>query len=160
MARTWFQRSIWSIGAVIGCTAIPTAALAGSLIEGIWLTAEKSEMTIAPCAEGHCGYITKIVVPQHIIDQYGDELEAIGTNFTDYMNKDPALRNRPIQGLQILTLRQAADPWHYEGEVYNPQDGNTYAGFIEVVDQDRIKLKGCAMMVLCQEQLWTRVPTQ
>lgn len=160
MAQSRLQRSLWSIGALLAGAALSTAALAGSLIEGVWLTAEKSEMTIAPCAEGHCGYITKIVVPQHIIDQYGDELEAIGTNFTDYMNKDPALRNRPIQGLQILTLRQGADPWHYEGEVYNPQDGNTYAGFIEVVDQDRIKLKGCAMMVLCQEQLWTRVPSQ
>lgn len=160
MAQTWLQRSLWSIGALLVGAALSTAAQAGSLIEGVWLTAEKSEMTIAPCAEGHCGYITKIVVPQHIIDQYGDELEAIGTDFTDHMNKDPALRNRPIQGLQILTLRQGGDPWHYEGEVYNPQDGNTYAGFIEVVDQDRIKLKGCAMMVLCQEQLWTRVPSQ
>jgi len=149
------------VGAALLASAMTAGpALAGSLIEGTWLTAEDSEMTIAPCAEGHCGYITKIVVPRHIIEKYGDELEAIGTNFVDYNNKDPALRNRPIQGLQILTLRQGGDPWHYEGEVYNPEDGNIYAGFIEVLDQDRIKLKGCALMVLCQEQVWTRVPTQ
>jgi uncharacterized protein (DUF2147 family) len=159
MAKRFFSMSLFG-GALLAGAAMSTAAQAGSLIEGVWLTVEKSEMTIAPCPEGHCGYITKIVVPKHIIERYGDELQAIGTNFFDYNNKNPSLRDRPIQGLQILTLRQGADPWHYEGEVYNPEDGNTYAGFIEVVDQDRIKLKGCAYMVLCQEQIWTRVSAQ
>lgn len=136
----------------------PALAQSGSLIEGVWLTTEKSEMTFAPCVEGFCGYITKIVVPQHIIDKYGEELEAIGTNYTDAMNPDPALRNRPIQNLRILTLRQGADAWHFEGEIYNPEDGQTYAGFIEMLGPDQLKLKGCAMVVLCAEQVWTRVP--
>ena len=114
-------------------------------------------MTIAPCVEGFCGYITKIVVPQRLIDQYGAEIAARDANYTDEMNPDPNLRGRPIQDLQILTLRQTGER-NYEGEVYNPEDGQTYAGYIEVLGPDEIKMKGCTMMVLCAEQIWVRVP--
>ena len=114
-------------------------------------------MTIARCVEGYCGYISKIVVPDHIIAKYGDDLKAIGTNYTDYNNKDPRLRDRPIQDLQILTLRRGSDPRLYEGEIYNPEDGNVYAGSVQVLGPNRIKLKGCVLYVLCQEQEWRRV---
>lgn len=136
-----------------------TAAVAQptTLIEGVWLTNTKSEMTIEACAEGYCGYISKIVVPDHIVAKYGDDLEAIGDNFTDYNNKDPNLRDRPIQGLRILTLRPGNNPWYFEGEIYNPEDGNVYTGSVEVLGADNIKLKGCVLYVLCQEQEWTRV---
>ena len=60
-------------------------------------------------------------------------------------------------GLQILTLKATDNPWHFTGDIYNPQDGNTYSGEISVKDADSIILKGCALYVLCQEQVWTRV---
>jgi len=155
--KQWLGR----IGALGFAAMFPmaTAAIAdpAALIEGVWLTDAKSEMTIAPCAEGYCGYISKIVVPDHIAAQYGEDLKAIGTNFTDYNNKDPKLRDRPIQGLQILTLRAGSNPWYFEGEIYNPEDGNVYSGSVEVLGADSIKLKGCVVYVLCQEQQWTRV---
>lgn len=144
------------IFAVLQMTAAVHADPA-ALIEGVWLTNTKSEMTIAPCAEGYCGYISKIVVPDHIVAKYGDELKAVGTNFTDYNNKDPNLRDRPIQGLQILTLRPGGNPWYFEGEIYNPEDGNVYSGSVEVLGADSLRLKGCVLYVLCQEQQWTRV---
>lgn len=132
------------------------AAQAGSLIEGTWLTPAQSEMTISACVEGYCGYISKIVITDEIRARYGDAVDSVDT-YTDAMNKDPRLRSRPVQGLRILTLRQAGDPWHFEGEIYNPEDGNTYAGYLEVTGPDTMKLKGCAMMVLCQEQEWVRI---
>src|SRR5690606_9641239 len=105
----WSMRKRSGRAGAIGLVAVlqlgGAAVAAEALIEGTWLTATKSEMTIAPCAEGYCGYISKIVVPDHIRTRYGADLEAIGTNFTDYNNKDPALRGRPIQGLNILTLK-------------------------------------------------------
>jgi uncharacterized protein (DUF2147 family) len=140
-----------------GPAAAQSAAAPAALIEGVWLTDSKSEMTIARCVEGFCGYISKIVVPDEIVAQYGDQLAAIDT-FTDYNNKDPALRDRPIQGLQILTLRGGGNPWYFEGEIYNPEDGNVYSGSVEVTGADSLKLKGCVLYVLCQEQVWTRVP--
>lgn len=132
------------------------SAHAMSLIEGTWLTPTEQEMTIAQCVEGHCGYISKIVITDQIRAKYGNDVDSLSV-YTDFNNKDPGLRDRPIHGLQILTLRQAGDAMHFEGEIYNPEDGNTYAGYIEVVDANRLKLKGCAMMFLCQEQMWERV---
>lgn len=127
-----------------------------SIIEGTWLTPQASEMTINACVEGFCGYISKIVINDAIRAKYGDAVDSVDT-YTDYNNKDPSLRNRPIQGLKILTLRPGADPWHFEGEIYNPEDGNTYAGFLEVTGPDTMKLTGCALIVICLDQEWTRV---
>lgn len=132
-------------------------AQAPSTVEGTWLTADGSEITIIGCPQGYCGMISKIVVPDHVRQKYGNDLAAIGANYTDMMNKDPALRNRPIQGLQILTLQPTASPWRFDGQVYHPEHGNHYGGSVEVIGPDRIKLKGCALYVICLEQEWQRV---
>lgn len=133
-----------------------TPANAASLIEGTWLTPQQSEMTVSVCVEGFCGYISKIVITDETRAKYGAQVDAV-TVYTDYNNKDESLRDRPIEGLQILTLRPGADALHFEGEIYNPEDGNTYMGFLEVTGPDTMVLKGCAMMILCQEQVWTRL---
>jgi uncharacterized protein (DUF2147 family) len=157
MAKWLGRTGALGVAAILQLAAAAAEEAPAAIIEGVWLTTEKSEMTIARCVEGYCGYISKIVVPDDIIAKYGDDLKAIGTNFTDYNNKNPALRDRPIQGLQILTLRPGNNPWLFEGEIYNPQDGNVYAGSVEVMGADNIRLKGCVLYVLCQEQEWTRV---
>ena len=151
--------------AKIGMTAalaagllISTSAFAGALVEGTWLTPDQAEMTIEECEQGLCGTLSKIVITQAHVQQYGVDASAIDIeSITDVMNKDPAMRERPMLGLQILTLRATDNPWHFTGDIYNPQDGNTYSGEISVKDADSIVLKGCALYVLCQEQVWTRV---
>ncbi|WP_417309340.1 DUF2147 domain-containing protein, partial [Devosia sp.] len=113
-----------------------------------------TEMTIAPCPAGYCGYISKIVVPE----EYGDAVGSLAVeDYVDVNNSDPALRNRPIQGLQILTLGPTGSPSTFEGTIYNPEDGNTYSGAIEIISADRVRLKGCMFKVLCQEEDWTRI---
>lgn len=151
-----------AVGLVFGL-ALPVlaagAAMAESPIEGTWVTALRSEITILPCPEGFCGFITKVVVPEHIlkanegagIDQMDEE------DFFDANNKDPALRTRPIMGLQILTLRAAQKPLVYDGEIYNPEDGNTYSGYMEVLSTDAVRLNGCVLFnVLCRGEDWVR----
>lgn len=139
--------------ALLGFAAMP--AQAQSAIEGVWLTPQQSEMTINACVEGFCGYISKIVITDEIRAKYGAAVDAV-TVYTDYNNKDPALKDRPIQGLKILTLRQT-DAAHYQGEIYNPEDGETYEGFLTVTGSNSLVLKGCAMKVFCAEQVWQRV---
>ena len=127
-------------------------------VEGVWLTTEQSELTIQACPEGYCGYITKIVVPEEIMAKYGAEIEKMDpASFYDGNNKDPALRSRPMQDLQILTLTPTNNPWFFDGKIYNPQDGNIYDGSVEILGADLIRLKGCVLYVLCQEQDWQRV---
>jgi uncharacterized protein (DUF2147 family) len=141
---------------LVGTLAASSAAQTASVIEGRWLTPTQQEMTIAACVEGHCGYISRVVVTEEMRAKYGDRVDSVAV-YKDANNRDPELRNRPIEGLQILTLRRGSDDRHFEGEIYNPEDGNTYNGYLEVVDADTLKLRGCAVMFLCKEQLWERV---
>ncbi|MEO6395387.1 MAG: DUF2147 domain-containing protein [Devosia sp.] len=148
-----------AIGAVLALSvSLPVSAAGPVIIEGVWLTEKKSEMTIAPCPAGWCGYITKIVVPPEIKEKYGDDLAAIGDNYTDAMNPDPALRDRPILGLQILTLTATGRGKVFDGKIYNPENGKTYEGKLEVVNDNRVTLKGCVMFgMICQGEDWTRI---
>lgn len=144
-------------GAALAQEAAPAPA---SIIEGTWQTRSKSEITIVPCGAGFCGRITRIVVPQEYIDKYGTELAQLNGNYFDYNNKDPALRNRPIQDMQILQMRPGRDPWVFDGEIYNPEDGNVYSGYIQVIDGDHIRLNGCVLYnTICQGEDWVRIPT-
>jgi len=151
------------LGATIpGAMAAQPAAMPapGSVIEGVWLTQAKSEITVTPCAEDYCGNISKVVVPENIYKQNKKIIDSIGaSNFTDEMNKDPKLRSRPIMGLQILTLHRSDKPQIFNGEIYNPQDGNTYSGYVEVLSPNKIRLNGCILYnLLCKGEDWTRVP--
>lgn len=152
------MNKVWLSGAIAGAMILAGASAAGAQqapIEGVWVTEQESEMTISSCIEGFCGYISKIVITDEIRAKYGSEVDAI-SNYTDYNNPDEGLRDRPIQGLQILTLLEVSANRVYEGEIYNPEDGNTYSGELTVVDENTIKLKGCAFFVMCQEQIWRR----
>lgn len=128
-------------------------------VEGVWETAAKSKVTIVLCPEGYCGYLTEIVVPDEIKEQYGEDALAAVSTFTDELNKDPALRGRPILGMQILTLRPGDKPTVFDGEIYNPQDGNTYSGYVEMANADKLRLNGCILYnVICRGEDWVRVP--
>lgn len=150
---------ISGVAALAAGLMVSTGASADALVEGTWLTPDQAEMTIQECEPNVlCGTLSKIVITQAHVQQYGVDPSAIDINaITDVMNKDPAMRDRPMLGLQILTLKATSNPWHFTGDIYNPQDGNTYSGEISVKDADSIVLKGCALYVLCQEQVWTRV---
>ena len=82
--------------------------------------------------------------------------------FTDIRNKDPELRNRPMLGLQILTLLPSTKPNIYDGEIYNPEDGNTYSGYVEMTGADVARLNGCVLFnVICRGEDWYRAaPTE
>jgi uncharacterized protein (DUF2147 family) len=149
-----------AVQAAAAAPAVSSAPAAGSAIEGVWLTAAKSEITVAPCPDDYCGAITKIVVPDDLYQQNKAAIDAMGaTSFKDQMNKDPALRSRPILGLTILKLHPGDKPQIYDGEIYNPQDGNTYSGYIEVLGPNKIRLNGCILYnIICKGEDWTRVP--
>lgn len=150
--------TISSVGVALGQTA-GTAAV--SPIEGVWRTQLLSEVTIAACEQGYCGSLSRIVVPEGMLD--GAEAEAAAgmapEDFFDYRNEDPALRNRPMLGLQILTLWPGKAPHVFDGEIYNPEDGKAYSGYIEMIGPDTLRLNGCVLFnVVCRGEDWSRVP--
>src|SRR5688572_14585519 len=92
-------RGEWSMTfAKIGMTAAlaaglltSTSAFADALVEGTWLTPDQAEMTIEECEQGLCGTLSKIVITQAHVQQYGVDASAIDIeSITDVMNKDPA----------------------------------------------------------------------
>jgi uncharacterized protein (DUF2147 family) len=136
--------------------AVPT-----SPIEGVWRTQLQSEVTIAVCELGFCGFLTRIVVPSEGLS--AEEAAAAANmstdEFFDYRNEDHALRNRPMQDLHLLTLRPGNKPSIFDGEIYNPEDGKTYSGYVEVTGPETMRLTGCVLYnVICRGEDWVRVP--
>ena len=165
MKTSKFSKRIRTCG-LIASTLLAFGAAAQEIvvpldpIEGTWQTKLLSEVTISACPEGFCGYLSRIVVPGEGLT--AEEAEAAATmdpaDFFDMRNKDPALRNRPMQGLQLLTLIRSDKPNIYDGAIYNPQDGNTYSGYVEMVSPELLRLNGCVLYnIICQGQDWVRV---
>ncbi len=146
----------WIAGALALGLGAASPALAQSGIEGVWLTPYAAEMTVAPCGAGFCGTLSRVAVSAEDLANFPDELSAM-QSFLDDKNREASLRQRPILGLEILRVSPTGNPAVFEGEVYNPSDGNTYSGSLSVNGPLQVTLKGCALIVFCQEQVWQRL---
>jgi uncharacterized protein (DUF2147 family) len=139
----------------------PSSAQSPAPVEGVWLTQAKSEITIFACPDGYCGFISKVVVPDHVLNGTDGAIVAAlePSAFVDAKNKDPQLRNRPILGMQILTLKPGSNSQVMDGEIYNPEDGNTYSGYMEIKGPNLLRLNGCVLFnVVCKGEDWARAP--
>jgi uncharacterized protein (DUF2147 family) len=74
----------------------------------------------------------------------------------DENNPDAAKRNRPIMGLQLLLGMKPASDGRWEGDVYNPENGKTYASRMWLKSDDTLRIEGCVLGFLCGGQDWTR----
>jgi uncharacterized protein (DUF2147 family) len=74
----------------------------------------------------------------------------------DRKNKDARLRGRRMAGLDLLSGLEA-DGRGWRGRLYNPEDGETYAGTMRLAAPGRLKVQGCVLYLLCRSQTWTRV---
>lgn len=134
------------------------SAFAQSTIEGVWRTQQGTEVTIAPCGNAFCGYITSVVVPDEIMAANREALASMDpSEYFDANNEDPSLRSRPILGLEILRLR-GRNPERLEGTIYNPEDGKTYEGTFELTGDDSAILTGCGLFgMICRDERWERI---
>ncbi len=126
---------------------------------GVWLTTIDTQITIKKCKTGYCGYISKVTIRKELYEENKQAIDAVGIqNAYDYFNKDPALRSRRLLGLQILNLPKKESENIYSGEVYNPEDGKTYKGKIEQIDNNTIRLSGCVFLgLICLSEDWKRL---
>ena len=56
----------------------------------------------------------------------------------------------------ILGLRPGEDG-RFSGQIYNGDNGKSYAVTIWSEEPSQLSVKGCLLAVLCQTQTWTRV---
>lgn len=131
-------------------TAFPAAsAEARSDLAGRWATEGfGSIVEVRPCAAAPaemCGRIVWLWAPSP-----GGRLRV------DQHNPDPALRTRPLVGVEIIRgLRPAGAGAWTGGRLYNPDDGRTYTGAVRLSD-GQLELRGCALNIVCKSQTWRR----
>ena len=115
-------------------------------IDGVWLSPSRSaHVQITHCGELLCGKVISATQPK------------TNPNFLDVHNKNPALRTRRVIGQMLLEGFSGGPTEWTGGHLYNPGDGNTYNGKLTLVDENHLKLTGCALWVLCKSQVWTRL---
>jgi uncharacterized protein (DUF2147 family) len=119
---------------------IATPAFAASP-KGDWLVEDKSAIIrIDSCGSALCGTV--------VWTKKQGEL--------DENNPDPAKRNRPIMGLQLLLGMKPGSDGRWDGDIYNPENGKTYTSRMWLKSDDMIRVEGCVLGFLCGGQDWTR----
>ncbi|MFZ0763382.1 DUF2147 domain-containing protein [Bradyrhizobium sp.] len=115
--------------------------------DGIWLTqAGDAKIRISRCGAGICGVIVWLKEP---IDP------ATGKPQVDDKNPNPALAKRPIIGLSLFSRMRSTGPHQWSGQIYNADDGKTYASKVSVTGPATLKVEGC-VGALCGSEDWSR----
>jgi uncharacterized protein (DUF2147 family) len=135
--------------AVILAIAIGLGSSSLALAEdpiGVWaMDNGKVTVKVSPCGDKLCGRIVALKKP---LDKHGNPK-------VDKDNPDPALRKRPVVGLTLFRDMKAAGNNRWEGQIYVPDDGNTYNAVV-YVSGDVLQVKGC-VVVFCRSKKFIRI---
>ena len=127
---------------------IAASAAAHASPVGLWRAKDGAQIRVAPCGKQKlCGFIT---TTSQRIDP------ATGKPPVDKNNPDPAKRNRPLAGVELLIGMAPSGPGVWSGRLYNDDDGKTYDGKLKELGPKEIRIEGCAG-ALCGGQELTRV---
>jgi uncharacterized protein (DUF2147 family) len=127
--------------------AASTNAQAGGEPSGIWLTqAGDAKVRVSKCGGAICGVVVWLRDPIN---------PATGKPEVDDKNPNPALAKRPMIGLPLFSGMQPSGPDKWSGQIYNADDGGSYASNISVLGPDTLKVEGC-VGALCGGENWTR----
>ena len=114
---------------------------------GVWLTqAGDAKVKVSKCGGGICGVIVWLREP---IDP------ATGKPAVDDKNPNPALARRPMIGLPLFLGMHPVGPERWTGQIYNADDGSTYASSVTVTGADALRVEGC-VGALCGGETWSR----
>jgi uncharacterized protein (DUF2147 family) len=132
------------LAALLGATVAHAESADAS---GTWLTqAGDARVKISKCGGGICGVVVWLKEPYDT---------ATGQPATDSKNPNPSLARRPIIGLPLFSGMQPSGPNKWSGQIYNADDGNSYASSISVSGADTLRVEGC-IGALCGGEAWTR----
>ncbi len=109
-------------------------------VTGLWITdGGDSQLELYRCGNQICGKIVWLKVPRYIDKNDGP----VGSTKIDRRNPDPALRKRPILGLQVMKgfTPQGGNRWG-NGNSYNPETGKSYKSKLFLSSPKRLELRG------------------
>lgn len=142
------MRIFWRLTALcFAILAIQSApASAQSSIFGNWVTESGNALVaITRCGSEICGRISRVLVRTPDDDQ------------RDINNPNTNLRNRPLEGLRILSgFRRDGDQYRH-GQIYDPESGRSYNARLRTNPNGSLRVTGCLSIGWpCQSQTWTR----
>ena len=127
--------------------AAPAAAQSGGDVSGVWLTqAGDAKVRVGRCGGGICGVIIWLRDPIN---------PATGKPHVDDKNPNPSLARRPMIGLPLFSGMHAAGPNKWSGQIYNADDGSSYASNVSVAGPNTLRVEGC-VGALCGGETWIR----
>jgi len=117
-------------------------------IIGTWLTTGKEPAKIQIYKSGEKFY-GKIIWLQFPTEN--------GKPKTDSNNPDKSKRNTPVIGLVILTdFKFDGEEWK-DGNIYDPESGNTYSSYLYLKDRKTLKVRGyIGASLFGRTETWTR----
>jgi uncharacterized protein (DUF2147 family) len=122
-------------------------AQAGGEVSGVWLTqAGDAKVRVSRCSGGICGVVVWLKDPINA---------ATGKPQVDDKNPNPALAKRPMIGLPLFMSMRPSGQNRWSGQIYNADDGNSYASNIALSGADTLRVEGCVGM-LCGGETWNR----
>lgn len=123
--------------------AVATPSLAdANKVSGTWQSQSGiTRVKVTPCGAGLCANVVWQQNPSK-----------------DVHNPDPAKRERPIVGLQLVSNMKPVGDGEWSGSIYNYEDGQTYQGKVKVNNANAIEIGGCVMGgMICRSKTWTKV---
>ena len=128
-----------------------TAAAPAHDPSGTWLTQDgKARIRVEKCGpqeKNLCGYAVWLKTPLN------DE----GKPRVDFRNPDPKKRASASLGHQLILGLKLNEDAHYEGKIYNAEDGKFYDVTIWSDEPKELTVKGCLIAFMCQSQTWKKV---
>ncbi|WP_026596874.1 DUF2147 domain-containing protein [Methylobacterium sp. 77] len=150
------------ISAMAGRLLAPLAGIVLSAVSGLAMAAPndptgtfltedgRARVRVEKCGAQNnhvCGYVVWLKVP----------LNDKGQPRIDFKNPDPKKQARASLGHQlIMGIKPNADN-HYEGKIYNAEDGSFYDVTIWSEQPGQLTVRGCMLRFMCMSQGWTKV---
>lgn len=132
----------------------------GSPILGIWNTPEgAAKIEVYRCGEKFCGKLLWLKEPNYPMD---DDPAFAGKPKVDRYNPDPARRNDPVIGKEILKDLAAVDATSWSGgEIYDTKSGKTYRCKATLTEAGTLEMRGfIGISLIGRTSVWSRPTTQ
>ena len=104
---------------------------------GLWQD-DRSVLLVAQEGKSLSMRIHAVKDPNYKADE---EPGPAGSPRRDFKNPEAAMQNRPLLGLDLL-VGYAWTGERWEGEIYDPESGNTYKSRMQVDEDGRLSMRG------------------
>ena len=118
---------------------MPAISVPGDVLGRWTIEGGDSQLELYKCGEAVCGKIVWLKVPRYIDSKDGP----VGTTKVDLKSPNPAMRNRPILGLQVMKgLTATGDQQWEKGLCYDPESGKSYKCKMKLTSPRRLEMRG------------------